>query len=101
MVNMKEIFSAGRKRIIAAAFGADDFTADFEVVDLCGLTAKLDTSAGDISGTDITISQLDAGTIVFVKTGGAQSWQVWSGIVNSIKLKAKHDGDAVVTYIIQ
>jgi citrate lyase subunit beta/citryl-CoA lyase len=31
MVNMKEIFSLGRKRIIAAAFGADDFTADFEV----------------------------------------------------------------------
>ena len=31
MVNMKEIFTIGRKRIIAAAFGADDFTADFEV----------------------------------------------------------------------
>lgn len=28
---MKEIFQAGQKRIIAAAFGADDFTADFEI----------------------------------------------------------------------
>lgn len=28
---MKEIFAKGKKRIIAAAFGADDFTADFEV----------------------------------------------------------------------
>jgi len=32
MLNMKEIFSQGRKRIVAAAFGADDFTADFEIV---------------------------------------------------------------------
>ena len=31
MVNMKEIFALGRPRIIAAAFGGDDFTADFEV----------------------------------------------------------------------
>lgn len=31
LINMKEIFTAGRKRMIAAAFGADDFTADFEV----------------------------------------------------------------------
>lgn len=35
MVNAKDIFKAdeltGHKRIIAAAFGADDFTADFEV----------------------------------------------------------------------
>jgi citrate lyase subunit beta/citryl-CoA lyase len=30
-VYSKEIFSAGKSRIIAAAFGADDFTADFEV----------------------------------------------------------------------
>ena len=34
MVNMRDIFKQdreGRKRIIAAAFGADDFTADFEI----------------------------------------------------------------------
>lgn len=34
MVNARDIFKCdkqGRKRIIAAAFGADDFTADFEV----------------------------------------------------------------------
>lgn len=31
LISMKEIFTAGRNRMIAAAFGADDFTADFEV----------------------------------------------------------------------
>ena len=28
---LKEILQAGKNRFIAAAFGADDFTADFEV----------------------------------------------------------------------
>lgn len=31
LVNCREILEAGRDRYIAAAFGADDFTADFEV----------------------------------------------------------------------
>ena len=31
LVNCKELLAAGRERYIAAAFGADDFTADFEV----------------------------------------------------------------------
>lgn len=76
-------------------------TNDFEVTDLCGFTAKLDTLEGDISGTDITVKQLVPGTIVFTKAGSEQSWQVWSGIVNSITLKAKHAGNATVTYTIQ
>ena len=76
-------------------------TNDFEVTDLCGFTAKLDTLEGDISGTDITVKQLVPGTIVFTKAGSEQSWQVWSGVVNSITLKAKHAGNATVTYTIQ
>lgn len=28
---MKEIFTAGKDRIIAATFGADDFTADYDI----------------------------------------------------------------------
>lgn len=31
LVDIKEILTAGRERFVAAAFGADDFTADFEV----------------------------------------------------------------------
>jgi citrate lyase beta subunit len=31
MANLKEILQAGQSRFVAAAFGADDFTADFEV----------------------------------------------------------------------
>ena len=76
-------------------------TDDFEVIDLCGLTAKMDTIEGDISGTDITVKQLAPGTIVFTKTSGAQSWQIWSGVVNSITFKAKKDGSSAITYTIE
>ena len=31
MANCRELLQAGQERYIAAAFGADDFTADFEV----------------------------------------------------------------------
>lgn len=31
LADVKEILTAGRERFVAAAFGADDFTADFEV----------------------------------------------------------------------
>ena len=31
LADIKEILTAGGQRFIAAAFGADDFTADFEV----------------------------------------------------------------------
>jgi hypothetical protein len=76
-------------------------TNDFDVIDLCGLTAKMDTLEGGIAGTDITIKQVAPGTIVFTKTGSAQSWQVWSGIVNSITFKAKSNDQSTITYSIQ
>jgi hypothetical protein len=74
---------------------------DFEVLDLCGLTSKFDTQAGDIAGTDISVNYVAPGTIAFVKTGSVNSWQVWSGIVNTIKLRAKRDGEAAITYSMQ
>ncbi len=76
-------------------------TDDFEVVDLCGLTAKVNSVEGDISGTDITVTQVAPGTIVFTKNGSAESWQVWSGVVNSITFKAKKDGNSTITYTLQ
>ncbi|MHB1395029.1 MAG: fibronectin type III domain-containing protein [Clostridia bacterium] len=74
--------------------------ADFDVTDLSGLTPRIDTSTGSITGTDIKITQYEPGTIVFTKAGSAQTYEVWSGIVNSIKFKAKHDGQSTITYSI-
>jgi len=73
---------------------------DFEVTDLCGLTPRIDTATGDITGTDIKITQYEPGTIVFTKTSSAQTYEVWSGIVNSVRFKAKRDGQLEITYSI-
>ena len=61
----------------------------------------MDTVEWDISGTDITVKQLAPGTLVYTKIGSVQSWQVWSGVVDSITLKAKKDGNSTITYAIQ
>ena len=70
------------------------------MTDLCGLTARIDTATGNITGTDIKVTQYEPGAIVFTKLSSAQTYEVWSGIVNSIKFKAKHEGQVVITYSI-
>ncbi len=72
-----------------------------DVADLCSATSRLDTAVGNITGTDLEIIQSEAGTIVFRKAGNAQSYEVWSGIVNSIKFKSKFAGQTNVTYSFQ
>ncbi len=73
---------------------------DFEAIDLCAMTPRIDMTTGSITGTDITITQFTPGTIVFKKAGAAQTWEVWSGAVNSIKFKAKREGQSTITYSI-
>lgn len=73
---------------------------DFEVIDLCAMTPRTDLNTGVITGTDITITQFTPGTIVFKKAGAAQTWEVWSGAVNSIRFKAKREGQSTITYSI-
>ncbi|HWR60238.1 MAG TPA: galactose oxidase [Clostridia bacterium] len=73
---------------------------DLEVTDLCGFTSRIDTNTGSITGTDIKVTQYEPGTIVFTKAGSAQTYEVWSGVVNSIKFKARREGQLTVTYSI-
>ncbi len=73
---------------------------DFEVTDLCGLTARIDMNTGNITGTDIKIEQYEPGTVVFTKSSTVPAYEVWSGVINSIKLKARKDGQMTITYSI-
>lgn len=73
---------------------------ELDVTDLCGFTSRIDLGTGSITGTDIKIVQFEPGTIVFTKAGYGQSFEVWSGIVDSIKMKAKKNGRMVITYSI-
>ena len=76
-------------------------TEKLEAVDLCATTPGIDLAAGNITGTDIQVVQYLPGTIVFKKTGSAQGYQVWSGVVNSIRFRSKLDGQTTVTYSFQ
>ena len=82
------------------SFTVNYSTEDFEIIDLCSLTPKIDTETGNITGTDIKITQYDPGTVVFTKISSAQTYEVWSGIVNSIKFKARHEGQLTIIYSI-
>ena len=72
-----------------------------ELIDLCAATSGIDLAVGNITGTDIQVVQYSPGTVVFKKTGSAQGYQVWSGVVNSIRFRSKLDGQATVTYSFQ
>jgi hypothetical protein len=74
---------------------------ELEAIDLCGITPKIDDVASNITGTDIQVIQFEPGTIVFRKSGTAQSYQAWSGIVNSIRFKSRVNGKKEVTYNFQ
>lgn len=74
---------------------------ELEVLDLCGTTQRTDLNMGNIMGSDVSVTQFTPGTIVFTKTGGVDQGQTWSGMVNSIKFKAKTAGQPSVIYSIQ
>lgn len=73
---------------------------DFDVVDLCGLTSKIDQSTGSIIGTSITVTQFVPGTIVFTKKNSAGAGDQWASVVNSIRFKSKKTGEASISYTI-
>jgi hypothetical protein len=76
---------------------------ELEVIDLCGSTSRIDDTIGNIIGTDVQIMQFEPGTIVLKKNGSAQGYEVWSGVVNTVKFKYKLnvDGQANVIYSFQ
>jgi fibronectin type 3 domain-containing protein len=76
-------------------------SSKLDVIDLCAFTPNTDKLAAPIAGTDIQIIQVTSGTIVFKKTGSAQTSQLWSGAVNSILFQSKFDGQTNVTYSFQ
>lgn len=57
-------------------------------------------NSGNITGTDIKIEQYEPGTVIFTKSGSVPSYEVWSEVVNSIKFKAKYEGQMVIMYSI-
>lgn len=74
---------------------------NLEVVDLCTLTGENDTSTGAISGTDITILEYSPGTIKMMINKGINENEIWSGVVNTIKFRAKIGGKSGIKYVVE
>jgi hypothetical protein len=73
---------------------------ELELIDLCGISSRIDLDTGNIIGTDIQIIQVSEGTIVFKKLGDLTG-QAWTGYINSIKFRSKKDGESQIIYSIQ
>ncbi|REK75632.1 fibronectin type III domain-containing protein [Paenibacillus paeoniae] len=71
-----------------------------EILDLSTMTGKPELSPGKIEGTDITITQFTPGSITFVCDKTILNGESWSGIINSIKMKAKVNGGSSLTYTV-
>lgn len=73
---------------------------ELELADLSGVTQPLDTEIGTISGTDISVKEVEVGKIVFSINRLIAPGEVWSGLVNSIKFKSKITGQVTIDYSI-
>lgn len=71
-----------------------------DVVDLCGLSEQLETKAGKVAGTDIEILEYTPGRMVFKVNKVVDPGEAWTGVINSIKFKAKETGGTTITYTV-
>ena len=68
---------------------------ELDVEDLCAITPELDTTPGHIEGTNITVTDFEAGRSVY------QISNVNKTIVNSVKFRSKISGHSRATYVIE
>lgn len=71
-----------------------------EVEDLCNLTAARELAAGEVAGTGITITDFRPGQIVFQVEQAITAGYSWTGVLNSIKFRAKVTGGTTITYTV-
>ncbi|OGO89227.1 MAG: hypothetical protein A2Y24_06720 [Clostridiales bacterium GWE2_32_10] len=71
-----------------------------DVVDLCTTTAELDTTMGDISNTELNVTEPAQGTLVYKITTPIAQGQSFTGFVDSIRFKAKVTGPVTVNYVV-
>ncbi|RIE02544.1 fibronectin type III domain-containing protein [Cohnella faecalis] len=71
-----------------------------EITDLSTLTAAKELTTGKIKGTQITVASFKPGEIVFTTDKVIQPDESWSGVINSIQMKAKVSGGSSITYSV-
>ena len=70
------------------------------VVDLCSLTGEVELTVGKVKGTNIEITHFEEGLIKFRVEKVLSIDEAWTGVINAIKLNAKHKGGTTITYTV-
>jgi Fibronectin type III domain. len=71
-----------------------------DVDDLCIQTSEKELNQGKINGTGINIVSYSPGKIVFVVDKVVNPEESWTGVINSIRFKAKVTGGTHITYTV-
>ncbi len=71
-----------------------------DVIDLSTLSGQFETVPGRIEGTDIEITDFTPGKITFKCDKVVNPGEAWTGVINSIKFKAKATGGTTITYTV-
>jgi hypothetical protein len=71
-----------------------------EIIDLCEATREIELENGKIPGTGIDISH-ENGTIVLEMDKQIEPGKAWTGVMNTILIRAKVDGQISLDYIVE
>ncbi|MFC5404402.1 fibronectin type III domain-containing protein [Cohnella soli] len=71
-----------------------------EIVDLSTLTSKKELTTGRIAGTDVVVTSFRPGEAVFTCDKAIALDESWTGVINSIQMKAKVSGGSSITYSV-
>ncbi|MCD9024088.1 fibronectin type III domain-containing protein [Cohnella silvisoli] len=71
-----------------------------EIVDLSTLTGMKELTTGRIAGTDVIVSAFRPGEVTFVTDKAISPDESWTGVINSVQMKAKVSGGSSITYSV-
>ncbi|TCM99393.1 alpha-tubulin suppressor-like RCC1 family protein [Paenibacillus sp. BK033] len=71
-----------------------------EITDLSNWTSSKELTVGRIPNSSITVTEFTPGNIVFTSDQVIASNESWSGVINSIAMKAKVSGGSPITYSV-
>lgn len=71
-----------------------------EITDLSTLTGSKELTPGRIAGTDVIVASFRPGEAVFTCDKALALNESWTGVINSIQMKAKVSGGSSITYSV-
>ena len=70
----------------------------FAIEDICAYTDKKEKAIGSIQNQPITITKVTEDEIVYKRTDEIAEGKMYTGVINSIELKAKKDGKVILEF---